>query len=476
MGLLDVASGASNDSNTSLNSYSAPDVFDFAPGILGVQDRPPSPLPRMVLRGVLLLFFVLLIWALFGRLDIVSVAEGKLVPVSYLKIVQPADSGIVREIAIKEGQHVEKDQLLIKMDANLSQADSKSIQNELQHKSLELRRIESELSGKAFTRQKSDAVEMFNRVYAEYQSNRRALDDDIASERSGMQKAYSDLAATKEIQQKLEQTLPSYQAQEAAYDKLVKDGFAGKLMGQEKQRARIENEQDLRAQEYNAKSLQASIDQSQKRLNQIQSDYRQKLEADRVAIYAEHQRLEQEWAKQSHKNSLLELKAPQAGIVKDLATHTPGTVVSPGTVLLTLVPNNEALQAEVWLKNSDAGFVHVGQKVKVKLMAYPFQKYGMVDGKVLQVSADATDKTNPNTNQNNQNDNSPNTSVANTQLAYRTLIKLDKQQLEIEKEKLHLTPGMQVAAEIKLADQTVMQYLLSPVSKAFHEAGRERQA
>lgn len=281
------------------------------------------------------------------------------------------------------------------------------------------------------------------------------------------------MAATKEIQHKLEQTLPSYQAEEAAYDKLVKDGFAGKLMGQEKQRARIENEQDLRAQEYNAKSLQASIAQSQKRLNQIQSDNHQKLEADRVAIYAEHQRLEQEWAKQSHKNSLLELKAPQAGIVKDLATHTPGTVVSPGTVLMTLVPNNEALQAEVWLKNEDAGFVHEGQSVKVKLMAYPFQKYGMVDGKVLQVSADATDKSSSNNNQNNQSDNHG-SSGSTTQLAYRTLIKLDKQQLQIEQEKLHLTPGMQVAAEIKLADQTVMQYLLSPVTKAFHEAGRER--
>ena len=450
------------------------DSFDFAPGILGVQVRPPSPLPRMVLRGVLILISALLIWAVFGRLDIVSVAEGKLVPVSYLKIVQPSEAGIVRDIAIKEGQHVEKNQLLIRMDANLSEADSKSIQNELQHKALELRRIEAELSGKLFKRENTDSVELFNRIYAEYQSNRRAMEDDIASEQASQQKAYSDLAATKEIQHKLEQILPSYQAQEAAYDKLVKDGFAGKLMGQEKQRDRIEKEQDLRAQEYNAKSLQASIAQSQKRLNQIQSDYRQKLEADRVTIYAEHQHLEQEWAKQSHKNSLLELKAPQAGIVKDLATHTPGTVVSPGTVLMTLVPNNEALQAEVWLKNEDSGFVHAGQVVKVKLMAYPFQKYGMVNGKVLQVSADATDKSNSNNNQNSQSDNTQNTSGLNTQLSYRTIVQLDKQILEIEQEKLHLTPGMQVVAEIKLAEQTVMQYLLSPVTKAFHEAGRER--
>ncbi len=458
-------------SSNAILKNTAQDVYDFAPGILGVQERPPSPLPRMVLRGLLILCLVMLLWAIFGRLDIVSVADGKLVPVSYIKIVQPSEAGIVREITIKEGQLVSKDQILIRMDANLSDADSKAVQAALQHKSLELRRIEAELSGQPFKRQANDANELFNRIYAEYQSNRRALEDDIAAENANLQKARSDLSATMEVQHKHEQTLPSYQAQEVAYNKLVKDGFAGKLMGQEKQRDRIEAEQDLRTQEFNAKSLEASIAQSQKRLNQVQSDYRQKLEADRVATYAEFQRLEQEWVKQSHKNSLLELKAPQAGIVKDLATHTPGTVVSPGTVLMTLVPNDEALQAEVWLKNEDAGFVHQGQLVKVKLMAYPFQKYGMIDGKVIQVSADATDKSAPSNNQNNSGSNQANTM---SQLSYRTIIQLDKQSLQIEQAKLNITSGMQVVAEIKLADQTVMEYLLSPVRKAFHEAGRER--
>jgi hemolysin D len=447
------------------------DHFDFSPGILGVQERPPSPLPRIVLRGVLILVLLMLLWAMFGRLDVVSVAEGKLVPISYIKIVQPSEAGIVRDITIKEGQAVTKDQVLIRMDANISEADSKAVQAALQHKSLELRRIEAELSNQPFKRQAKDSNELFNRIYAEYQSNRTALQDDLNAESASLQKAHSDLAATVEVQHKMEQTLPSYKAQETAYNELVKDGYAGALMGQEKQRDRIDAEQNLRAQEYNAKSLQASISQSQKRLNQVQSDYRQKLEAERVATFAEFQRLEQEWAKQSHKNSLLELKAPQAGIVKDLATHTPGTVVSPGTVIMTLVPNNEALQAEVWMKNEDAGFVHAGQEVKVKLSAYPFQKYGMVDGTVLQVSADATDKSSANANQNNAEQNQ---SSSNAQLSYRTIIQLSKQSLDTEQDKLRLTPGMQVVAEIKLADETVMQYLLSPISKAFREAGRER--
>ena len=163
------------------------------------------------------------------------------------------------------------------------------------------------------------------------------------------------------------------------------------------------------------------------------------------------------------------LKAPQAGIVKDLATHTPGTVVSPGTVLMTLVPNNEALQAEVWLKNEDAGFVHPGQLVKIKLVAYPFQKYGMLDGKVLQVSANSTDKTTPN-QQNSEQNAAQNQAV----YSYKTIVQLKQQQLVLGHDNLALSSGMQVAAEIKLGDQTVMEYLLSPVIRAFYEAGRER--
>ena len=121
-----------------------------------------------------------------------------------------------------------------------------------------------------------------------------------------------------------------------------------------------------------------------------------------------------------HRHSLLELKAPQAGIVKDLATHTPGTVVAPGTILLTLVPHDEPLVAEVWVENIDAGFVQAEQKVRVKLAAYPFQKYGMLDGVVKQVSADAQEKP-----------ESGNPAIKSAQqAAYRALINLGSGHLE----------------------------------------------
>ena len=171
---------------------------------------------------------------------------------------------------------------------------------------------------------------------------------------------------------------------------------------------------------------------------------------------------------------MLELKAPQAGIVKDVATHTIGSVVSPGTILLTLVPIDEPLQAEVTINNDDVGFVHEGKSVKVKLAAYPFQKYGMVDGTVTHVSADATDgqgqgKQNQANPGNNGNDN------ANSNTAgYKAIVTLNKQTLIASGKTFNLTPGMQVAAEISQGKRTIMEYLLSPVQGVFMEAARER--
>lgn len=440
------------------------EAHDFAPAILKAQHRPPAPLPRLVLYTLLLLFGAVVLWVIFGRLDVVSVASGKLVPQTYVKIVQPSESGIVEKIFVNEGQEVAAGQVLMRMDTQLSEADTQTLYAELKRKELTLRRIDAELSGAALTSRRDDPPRLYQQIEAQYRANRQAYQDAVGQEQAMLARAQQELASAQEIKSKLEQTLPAYKAQEEAWDKLAKEGFAGKLMAGDKSRERIEKEQDLRAQIHTVSSLRSSIAQSEKRLAQISSNYKSQLQKERGDTYGDYQKLEQDSAKQAHKNALLELKAPQAGIIKDLATHTPGTVVSPGTVLMTLVPKDELLQAEVWVENEDAGFIHTRQPAKIKILAYQFQKYGMVDGTVIHIGADASDK------QPNTADNKDGQQAAR----YRALVRLKAQTLAADGERFHLTPGMQVSAEVKLGTRTVLEYLLSPVQKAFHEAGRER--
>src|SRR5688572_26474621 len=148
------------------------EALEFAPDILKLQEEPPSPLPRFVLFLVLTLLAVLFAWAFYGHLDIIAVAEGKLIPQTYLKIVQPSESGIIKEILVREGAAVEAGQVLMRMDATLSTADNNTLQTELGQKNLQVRRIEAELSGTPLKRLVDDPVQLFASVEAQYSARR----------------------------------------------------------------------------------------------------------------------------------------------------------------------------------------------------------------------------------------------------------------------------------------------------------------
>jgi hemolysin D len=440
----------------------------YSRGLAAIKDAGPAPLPRAVLWCLLSMFGILLLWAIFGKLDIIATAEGKLIPTSYLKIVQPSEGGILKELLVREGEVVTAGQVLVRMDANLSDADTKALESELALRKLQLRRIDAELFDKPLRREPSDPPEVFVKVADQYRAYRQAYYDSIEQERANLNKLHQDLAGALHIRDKLERTVPFYQKQAATFERLGKDGFASSLLVEDKQRERTEKEQEFKAQQFAAASAEASIVQSERKIAQITSSYHQQLQTERIQAMSQLEKLSQDWEKQVHRNGLLELRAPQGGVVKDIASHTTGTVVTPGTILLTVVPMDEPLIAEVQVKNSDSGFIHMSQQAKVKVMSYPFQQYGMVEGEIAHFGADASETVGGKPEEIN-----PEGRLA-VNANYKAHIKLKGQNLRSQGEDFHLLPGMQVIAEIHLGERTILEYLLSPVQKAVHEAARER--
>jgi HlyD family secretion protein len=206
------------------------DPFDFSPPLLRIQAQPPKPLATWMLRMLISLVVAVLLWAALARLDIVAVSDGKLVPAGYLKIVQPAEQGIVNEILVPEGEHVVEGQPLIRMDAALTQADLRSTRAEYDQRRLALRRIDAQLNGIPLKRSPDDPAPVYERVEAQYRANIHAYENALAQERTSLEKARQDLAAAQQTKSKLEQVLPHYVEQEKAYAKLARDGFAGRIM------------------------------------------------------------------------------------------------------------------------------------------------------------------------------------------------------------------------------------------------------
>ncbi len=429
-----------------------------------IATREPTRPTRVVLWSVAALFGVLVVWTLIANLDIVAVAQGRLVPETYVKIVQPAEAGVIREILVDDGDAVAKDQVLVRMDPTVNNADRGATLRELATAQLQLRRVEAELSSRNLERMISDDPTLYSQVQAQYQSHRQAFLDQIAQETAARERMMNELAAAREVLHKLAATLPSYQRSADAFDKLANQNLVGSIQAEEKRRDAIEKAQDLESQRASVAALSASLVQQDQRLAQLKSAYASDLNQQRMETVSRITRLQQDANKLNYQQGLLELRAPQAGIVKDLATTTVGTVVQPGTVILNLVPANEPLQAEVMIDNQDIGFIRVGQSVRLKLAAYPFQKYGMIDGVVKTVGADAQ-----------QRDSKQSSEEANAQtLAFKAVVALNTQQLRAANQTLMLAAGMQVSAEIIEDQRTVFEYLLSPVQRVASEAGRER--
>lgn len=434
---------------------------DFSPAILTLAAQAPSPLPRALLRTLAALVAVTVLGALVGRLDMIAVAHGRLVPQNFLKIVQPAESGVVRELLVQEGDAVAAGQVLVRMDPRLSDADMATVQGRIHQHRLQLRRIDAELSGAAFAPRPDDPPNLFAQVSSQYRAHRQSQLDAVATETAIVDRSRNDLQAALETEAKLAKTLPIHREQAEGWETLAREGFAGKLLALERKRALLEAEQELKAQRAQVESLRAGIAQSERRVAQLHSTYRRDLQDERSRVQAELDGLLQDSARLSVRQSQLELRAPVAGVVKELATHTAGTVVQPGTVLMTIVPTGEAVQAEVWIDQIDAGFVEERMPVELKVATFPFQKYGTVPGQIRHLSPDAADS-------------SGSERASGARSGYRALIALDAATLERDGKRFALAPGMQVSAEIHLGTRTVMEYLLSPVQKTVMEAGRER--
>ncbi|HJV81885.1 HlyD family type I secretion periplasmic adaptor subunit, partial [Noviherbaspirillum sp.] len=411
----------------------------------------------------------------FGQLDIIASAEGKLAPQTLVKIVQPAEAGVLRQLLVDEGDAVKAGQVLARLDTTLASADKAGINSDLAIQQMQARRLNAELSDQPMLPKAGDDPKLYAQVQSQYAAHRKAYLDSLDQEKALLSKAEHERKSAAEILNKLEQTLPTYKRSAEAYATLQKDGFIGGIAAAEKQREAMEKAKDLDAQRSTVAALHSTIIAQQKRISQLQSTYRSELEKELADVQAKIAQLQPTLDKTVYREGLMELRAPQDGVIKDLATTTQGAVVQPGTVMMTLVPKGERLFADVNIKNEDVGFVREGQSAQIKLVAYPFQKYGMLTGKVVHVSADATEAAKANNQANGKNkmkeDNEPVQGV----LTYKARVQLDAQALkDPQGNNLRLTPGMQVVAEVNQGQQTVLEYLLSPVQKAVSEAGREK--
>lgn len=437
------------------------DEIEFLPAALEILETPVSPVGRSLMWCLMALFSIALVWACFGKLDVVAVAQGKIVPNGKSKVVQPLEAGIVKAILVENGQHVASGQALIELDTTETSADvaksrtaridamlnaSRALALLAAQKNSALPKL-AQQSEASESRQR-EAQSLAESAFAEYRGKLSALNAEL-------QKREQERQTTKLKIASLQQTAPMAHALAEDYMALLKQNYVSKHAYLEKEQNRIQQEQDLAAQQSYARELDASIvEQKQNIATAVAQFSREQLDA----LNQAQQQLAQirgDEAKSEQRQNQTHLTAPVAGTVQQLAVHTAGGVVTPAQELLVLVPDAAELEIEAQVLNQDIGFVRAGQEVEIKLDAFPYTHYGTMPGKVVSVSQDAIkdDKLG---------------------LIYLARIRLLKTSIQSDGRRAALSPGMAGMIEIKTEQRRIIEYLLTPLLKYKEESMRER--
>ncbi|WP_421868946.1 HlyD family type I secretion periplasmic adaptor subunit [Motiliproteus sp.] len=449
------------------DKHIAQDELEFLPAALEIQDRPPSPMGRVMMWTLIGLFLIGVAWACVGKVDIVAVAEGKIVPSGKIKPIQPLEKGVVSRILVKEGEAVIQGQPLVELDATQTEADQQRLQHELLTTQLNLARQQALANRLASTDTEADTNDqlitwpqqaseaqrqlhqsLFDQQWAQYQAQTQALRRTQAAK-------LADKDASQARIRRLEATLPLISERADALKQLSERKMAARNQYLELESERVDNELELVEEQARQRQLRAALQETEAQLQVLRSQSR----AQAFEALAESQRqqrtLVEDLSKARDRNQRQILYAPVDGVIKELVLASPGEVVTPAQPLMQIVPREEALVVEAYLANKDIGFIREQMDAAIKVHTFPFTKYGLIEAEVIQVSADA---------------------LADEEkgLIYKMKLLMDQDWLNVEGNKVQLIPGMAVTAEVKTGTRRLIEYFLAPLLRYRQESVRER--
>lgn len=374
---------------------------------------------RKIIRLMAIIFFVLLLWASISKIDQTTRAQGQVIPLSRSQIIQSFDGGVLDEMLVREGDSVEKDEVVARLNPTRMQSTYLETKAKAAALSGAVARLRAEVYSKPlkFDNLTNDYPEFRNNQRVLYNKRQKALNDELEILEAQLKLARSEL----------EMTQP-----------LLKTGDVSKV-----EVIRLERQvNDLRGQITNRRNK-----------------YQQDVQAELAKVEEELAGLLEVLTQKKEQLDRVELRAPMAGIVKNIRITTLGGVIKPGEEVMQIVPVGDDLMIEAKVRPTDIAFLKPGLAAIVKIDAYDYSIYGNLEGKVTYISADTLTEENR----------------SGEQTYYRIQIQTQgKRFTGRPNENLEIQPGMTANVEIITGSNTVLSYLLKPVTKTFKESMKER--
>ncbi|WP_431323470.1 HlyD family type I secretion periplasmic adaptor subunit [Rhizobium sp. YTU87027] len=461
---------------------------EFLAPALEVLETPPSPI-RMTLILVICLFTaVALVWSYVGRIDIIAAAQGKIQPTGRVKVVQPLLTGKVKALPPQNGDHVRQADILLELDPTDALADERDASKGLASVKAEVRRRRSVIQ---FVRSQPAAgsvpeVDWGRDTGLELQQRENGI------LRGDIERYYATIASLDAQQHQKEVERDRLKVTVAAQESLVltlkervmmRSTLASKDAGT--MASVIDATEAMKEQVTQLAVRQGQLADAEAAINVFASEKRKTERAflsDQLDRLGDAERradeLEERLAKAKNSLEQMTLRSPIDGTVQASSVTGLGQVVTVGQDLMRIVPENSALELEVYMPNKDIGFIKVGQDAVVKLEAFPFTRYGTVAAVVVKVAADAIPEPDATRREGDPTSRQSGTVFGGAErtqnLVFPVTLRLEADHILADGANVNLSPGMAAVAEVRTGQRRILEYVFSPLVEVTDEALHER--
>lgn len=430
----------------------------FMPAALEITETPASPIGRAISIAICVFFVIAVAWGFIGKIDIIAVAQGKIITTERVKIIQPLETGIVRAIHVTDGMRVQAGDILVELDPTGTSADKARLSQELLSANVEISRLSALLQPDPMTayfppKDATDTLKALNKSYlvAEVQqqaSRRAALDGDIRRTEAEIGTLQADVSRASKKAERIKDRVESNRS-------LYEKGILSKMKLSEEEQTLDEALGELDVAKKRLIETRAALSSAKAQLSASNAEFQRDVHMRLTEAKEKSSSIEQELIKADKRARQQTLLAPVNGTVQQLDIHTVGGVVTPAQPLMQIVPAGAELEVEAMILNKDIGFIREGQEATLKVESFPFTKYGTIDGTVRHVYKDAVEN-------------------EQTGLTYPSRVTMAKAVMNVDGTAVNLSPGMNITVEVKTGKRRMIDYILAPLQRYQDESLREQ--
>jgi adhesin transport system membrane fusion protein len=397
-------------------------------------------------------------WANYAVLDEVTRGEGRVIPSSKTQIIQNLEGGILAEILVREGDIVEKGDILVRIENTAAQATFRDAQSRFYALQATVERLGAELEDRQMALSEEilrEAPTAAGDQTALFNARSRQLQAQTAVLEAQAKQRTQEIAEVRSRRKQLERSLQLAHEELAITEPLVRNGVVARidLIRIERQVADLEGE--IATIRLSIPRLQTAAQEARQRIEEVMLSAKAAVSDELNRARADLNSVTETLLAGEDRVTRTAVRSQVRGTVKEIKQNTVGGVIRPGEDIIEIVPLDDTLLVEAQIRPGDIAFLRPGQDSMIKIAAYDFSIYGGLKASVEHISAD--------TIKDEQGEN-----------FYRVYLRTAQNSLVHHGDELPIIPGMTATIEILTGKKSVLDYIMKPILKARDRALRER--